>query len=229
MIPAHPPFWPRPLRAAIFDLDGVLADTHRHHFQAWQRVAAELGFELDESLGESVKGVSRLAALEVILHAGNLTLSEADFGEVAERKNSYYRQAIAQASPEDLLPGAQETLESLRNAGIRIALASASQNARTILEATGIQRYFDAIVDGTAVAAAKPQPDVFLRAAADLGLEPGEGVVIEDAAAGIEGARRAGCAAIGIGDPALLVAADLVVPDLSAISWSFVFPGKDFA
>jgi beta-phosphoglucomutase len=228
---SHPvrTFWPRPLRAAVFDLDGVLADTHQHHFQAWRRVAEELGFELDGSVGDAVKGVSRHAALRIVLRAGDVTLSDAEFTRTAARKNDYYRQAVAHAGPEDLLPQAKESLQLLRGAGVRIALASASQNAGALLEATGIRACFDAVVDGTVVTAAKPSPEVFLRAAAELDVEPGEGVVIEDAAAGVDGARRAGCAAIGIGDPVLLAAADLVVHDLAAIPWSFVFPGKDLA
>lgn len=227
--PELAPFWPRPLRAAVFDLDGVLADTHRHHLDAWRRVARELGFELDDAVGEAVKGVSRSAALAIVLRSGGVTLGEREFAEVAARKNDYYRQAVARTGPEDLLPHARESLLELRAAGVLIALASASRNAAAILESTGIRPCFDAVVDGTVVDVAKPEPDVFLRAAADLRVEPGEAVVVEDAAAGIDGARRAGSAAIGVGDPAVLAAADLVVPDLAAVPWPFIFSGKDFA
>lgn len=222
-------FWPQELRAAVFDLDGVLADTHRHHFAAWRRLARELGFDIDETVGAAVKGVSRSVALAIVLRAGGLSLTESEFEEAAARKNRYYRQLVASAGPGDLLPCATDTLQRLRAADIPIALASASANARAVLEGTGIRPYFDTIVDGSIVTAAKPDPEVFLRAAAGLGVEPGEAVVIEDAAAGVAGARRAGCAAVGIGDADELAAADVVVADLAAVPWAAIFPGKDFA
>jgi beta-phosphoglucomutase len=218
-------FWSSPLRAAIFDLDGVLVDTHRHHFAAWRRLANELGFDIDDEVGESVKGIGRRAALDLVLAAGGVHLDDEQADRLAERKNSYYVQAVSTIGPEDLLPGAAESLQTLRDGGIRTALASASKNAQPVLRSTGIFDLFDVIVDGTLVTTPKPDPAVFLRASSGLGLDPEQCVVIEDAVAGIEGARGAGFATIGIGDPAILTTADLVAPDLSAVVWSRIFAG----
>lgn len=212
--------------AAVFDLDGVLVDTAQFHLAAWRRIAGELGFELAGSVGESLKGVSREAALAIVIESGGIVLEPTDFAATAARKNTYYKEHLLGLDASALLAGSLEGLTWLRSHKVPIALASASRNARTILHSTGIESLFDAIVDGVAVTAAKPDPEVFLTAAGQLGLAPAECIVFEDALAGVEGAIAAGCSVIGIGDPAVLTQADLVVPDLAHLDWASLFPDR---
>jgi beta-phosphoglucomutase len=207
------------IRAVIFDLDGVLVDTAQFHLAAWQRIAGDFGFEFDRAVGESLKGVGREAALQIVMRAGGVHLDSDQAARAAARKNRYYRRHLATLDATALLPGALDALRWLHDRAVPVALASASKNARTILTATGIEPLFDAIVDGNSVRVAKPDPAVFLAAADALDIPPGDCVVFEDAIAGVRGALAAGCPVIGIGDPAVLTEAVLVVPSLAAVSW----------
>ncbi|MFT4030374.1 MAG: beta-phosphoglucomutase [Protaetiibacter sp.] len=213
------------IRAVVFDLDGVLVDTAQFHLAAWRRIAHELGFEFDDSIGEALKGVGRETALGIVLDAGEVTLDAAALTATASRKNRYYNEHLDSLDPSALLPGAEDALARLRAHGIPVALASASRNARTILRTTGIESSFDAVVDGLVVTRAKPDPTVFLVAAERLGVPPEQCLVFEDALAGVEGARRAGCMVVGVGDPAVLTEADAVVPTLADFDWSELTEG----
>lgn len=217
------------LRAVVFDLDGVLVDTAQFHLAAWRRIADELGFQFDEDVAESLKGVAREAALAAVIRAGGIELAPEVAAETAARKNRYYNDHLRHLDASALLPGAEQALHWLAARGIPIALGSASRNARTILRSTGIEPLFDAIVDGVVVSAAKPDPEVFLVAAERLGVPPADCLVLEDALAGVEAARRAGCAVIGVGSPEVLGDADSIVPDLAAVDWRTLFPGRDAA
>lgn len=214
---------PPPFAAAIFDLDGVLVDTARYHFLAWRVLAREYGIELDESVAEAVKGVGRTAALDIVLGSGGINLPPNEAAEAAERKNRLYQQMIGELDSAALLPGAETALRLLRGNGVRVGLASASRNARPILQLTGIEMDFDVIVDGTIIDAAKPDPAVFLKAASQLGVDPLHSVVFEDAAAGIDGAKRAGCYVVGIGASGVLAAADAIAADLTQVPWTKLF------
>lgn len=211
---------PAEIRAVIFDLDGVLVDTARFHLAAWQRIAAEHGFAVDEDLAEQLKGVRRETALRLVADSGGIALSPAEEAVTAARKDRYYNGYLADLDWTALLPGASESLQWLRDHAVPIALASASRNASTILGRTGIANMFDAIIDGRIVAEAKPDPAAFLTAARQLGFDPHVCLVLEDAVAGVEGAIRAGCPVVGVGDPAVLTEADYVVPDLAALDWA---------
>jgi beta-phosphoglucomutase len=203
-----------PIKACIFDLDGVIVDTAVYHYQAWKKLANELGFDFTESDNEKLKGVSRVKSLELILEWGKAEKSEADRQLLATRKNEWYVEMISKMTAEEILPGAKEFLEALRNAGIKTALGSASKNSGLILKNTGLIEYFDAIVDGNMVTASKPDPEVFLTGAAILGVAPDSCVVIEDAIAGVAAAKAGGMKVIGVGSEEVLKNADLVVAGL---------------
>ncbi len=214
----------REMRAAIFDLDGVIVDTAKYHYLAWKRLANDLGFDFTETDNERLKGVSRTRSLEILLEMGGLTLDNAAKAKLAEQKNSWYVDYISHMNESELLPGAAEYLQYIRAKDVKIALGSASKNAPLILERIGISSLFDAIVDGNKVSKAKPDPEVFLRAAEELNTSPADCAVFEDAEAGIEAAHRAGMAAVGIGKANVLKGADIVIPGLFALA--IIVPGE---
>jgi beta-phosphoglucomutase len=201
-----------PLLACLFDLDGVLVDTAVFHFQAWRRLARELGFDFTEQQNEQLKGISRMESLDRILAWGGVTLTDAEKAAWAARKNEWYLELVGRMTPADVLPGAREFLENCRTVGLKTALGSASKNARLILEKTDLLPLFDAVIDGTQTTKSKPDPEVFLLGAQALDLPPAACVVFEDAVAGIEAAHRGGMKAVGVGSPRVLTEADLVIP-----------------
>ncbi|MDE1146892.1 MAG: beta-phosphoglucomutase [Azospirillaceae bacterium] len=201
--------------AVLFDLDGVLADTAHIHFAAWRRLADELGIQLEAAFEEKLKGVDRLTSLDLILAQGGVQRTAEEKRVLADRKNGYYKTAVAEQTPDDLLPGARRVLEEVRAAGLRTALASASQNAPPLLEQLGIADLFDGIANPAAVARPKPAPDLFLEAARLTGFPPSRCLGLEDAVAGIASIKDAGMVAVGIGDPAVLTRADHVVPTIA--------------
>lgn len=215
------------IRAAIFDLDGVIVDTAKYHYRAWRRLAEELGFEFTERDNERLKGVSRMRSLEILLEVGGFgagVFTEAQRQQMADRKNGWYVEYISRMTPAEILPGVLSFLEEVRGDGVRTALGSASKNTGIILERLGIGGLFDAVVDGTMVGRTKPDPEVFLTGAAMLGggILPAECVVFEDAEAGIEAAVAAGMYSVGIGVPEVLREAEMVVPGFAGISWEGV-------
>ncbi|MBN1242191.1 MAG: beta-phosphoglucomutase [Spirochaetales bacterium] len=206
------------VEAFIFDLDGVVVDTARLHYAAWRALANELGFDLTLEQNERLKGVSREESLAIVLSIGGVEADTARRAELAARKNAWYVESLATLSARDALPGAVAFLEAARAAGLRTALASASKNAPAILAALGIGRLFDAVVDGNAGLAAKPDPAVFLEAARRLGVPADRAVVFEDAAAGVEAALRGGFEAVGVGERTALGAARVVVPGFAGLT-----------
>ncbi|MGA3218784.1 MAG: beta-phosphoglucomutase [Acidimicrobiales bacterium] len=203
------------MQAAIFDLDGVLVDTAKYHYLAWKRLADQLHIEFSPEDNERLKGVSRGRSLEIILELGGIERDESEKAELAAQKNSWYLEYIDQITPAEILPDVVPLLISLRAHGIRLALASASKNATTIVENLGVAPLFDGVVDGNAVSQAKPDPEVFLAAAALLDADPGYCVVFEDAVAGVEAGKRAGMFVVGVGAPEVLGQADIVVRDFT--------------
>ncbi|MGY2876402.1 beta-phosphoglucomutase [Marmoricola sp. URHA0025 HA25] len=212
-----------PLRGALLDLDGVLVDTARLHFEGWQQVAAKLGFTLDTATGDLLKGVSRDEALQIVVRTGGMELATDQRMEMSDWKNAWYQEQVDLLDATALLAGAADMLKWLRAKGIPLALASSSRNAARILQSVGIAGYFDAIVDAAALRHTKPDPEIFLRAAQAIGVPARACVVIEDSLAGIDGAHRAGCVAIGVGDRDVLAHADLVVASLTDIPLDVVF------
>jgi len=192
----------------IFDLDGVIVDTAKYHYLAWKNLANELGIEFTEEDNEKFKGVSRKRCLELLLEMGNITVSKEQFDRWLEEKNEDYLKYISKMDKKEILPDVTKVLDYIKDKGIPMALGSASKNAVSILEKVALMPYFDAIVDGTQVTKAKPDPEVFLIAAKKIGAKPENCVVFEDALAGIEAANIAGMESIGIGDVKILSDAD---------------------
>lgn len=199
-------------QACLFDLDGVLVDTAVFHFQAWRRLANELGFDFTEHQNEQLKGISRMESLDRILAWGGVSLTEAEKLTWATQKNGWYLELVNQMTPADVLPGVHDFLKTLREAGIKTVLGSASKNAPLILERVGIADLFDVVIDGNHTSRSKPDPEVFLLGANALGVSPAECLVFEDAVAGIEAAHRGGMKAVGVGSAAVLAGAELVIP-----------------
>jgi kojibiose phosphorylase len=198
-----------PISGLIFDLDGVVTNTAEAHYLAWKRLADEEGLPFDRIANESLRGISRRESLARVLGDRSVSVEKAD--EMMERKNRYYRALIAQLSPSDLLPGALDVIDEGRARGLKIALASASKNARDVVDKLGIADRFDAISDGYSVTAPKPAPDLFVATAQSLGLPPGGCVVFEDAADGVAAAKAAGMMTVGIGPHERVGAADAVL------------------
>jgi len=206
----------------IFDLDGVIVDTAGYHYLAWKKLADQLGIEFNEEQNERFKGVSRKRCLEILLELGGLQVSQQQFDAWLAEKNDDYLSYINEMDSSEILPDVTKVLNYLKDRKIPMALGSASKNARPILEKVKLLPYFNSVVDGNEVSKAKPDPEVFLMAARDLGVPPEDCVVFEDAVAGIEAANRAGMTSIGIGDPEILGNADYTFRDFTEIDLNFI-------
>lgn len=206
------------MKGAIFDLDGVLVDTAKYHYQAWKRLANSVGVEFSLDDNEHLKGVSRAESLELILKKGNIEKSAEEKQALMDVKNEWYLDLAAEMNPDEALPGAISFLESCKSKGIKIALGSSSKNAPMILERLGITHLFDAIVDGNVVSKSKPDPTVFLTAAEKLGLAPSECIVFEDAISGVQAAKTGGFYCVGIGTKEVLPLADEIATTLGEYS-----------
>lgn len=195
-------------QAVIFDLDGVICSTDEYHYQAWKRLADELGVPFDRSTNNRLRGVSRMASLEIVLEPYAEPLAEAEKLVLAEQKNEIYKSLLAGMGPEELSPDVKRTLDRLRERGLLLAIGSSSRNTPFILRQLGLADYFDAVSDGNNITNSKPDPEVFLKAAQMLNLEPKDCLVVEDAIAGAEAAHRGGMQAACVGDAAKAKAGD---------------------
>lgn len=203
------------IRAFVFDLDGVLTDTAEHHYLAWKKLADDEGIPFTREENDSLRGVSRRESLRRLLKGR--TVSEEEAAELMARKNTHYLTSIQEVRASDLLPGVEGLLNEIRASGMRIAVASSSKNAAQVIEALGLRERIDVLCDGSSVEQPKPAPDLFLEAARRLSVPATECVAVEDAAAGIEAARRAGMRTVGIGPAARVGEADLVLPGLEGV------------
>lgn len=203
-------------KAVIFDLDGVLVFTDRYHYQAWKAIADEKGIYFDEKVNDRLRGVSRMASLDVILenYQGE-PLSQNEKESLAEKKNNIYRKLLEKMSPDDVSDDVRNTLRNLHERGYLLALGSSSKNARLILEKTNLTDAFDAIADGTVITRSKPDPEVFLKAAEMLDVLPEECLVVEDAQAGIQAAKAGNMHTAAIGAAIGLSNADINLKYLS--------------
>ena len=203
-------------KAIIFDLDGVLTDTSEFHYKAWKRLADEEGIPFThQENDEYLRGVSRRESLMYIIRGRNY--SEAQIQEMMDRKNRYYNEMITSMSPQDLVTGGRDLLSEIRNAGIKVAIASGSKNCRLVLERLDIISYFDGIADGYSVVNSKPAPDLFVYAAGLVQVPTPDCLGVEDADAGIEAIKTAGMQALGIGPKERFHRADKVLPTLASL------------
>ena len=186
------------LKAVIFDLDGVLVSTDEYHYLAWKKIADEQGIYFDREINHRLRGVSRMASLDIVLERASKTYTQEEKEEMAARKNAVYVESLSALTPEDLLPGAAALLDSLKEAGVKIAVGSSSKNTPLILKQIGLKDKFDAVIDGSMISRSKPDPEVFSKAAAAVSARPEECIVMEDAEAGIEAALAAGMTAVGV-------------------------------
>jgi len=209
-------------KAFIFDLDGVIVDTAKYHFLAWQKIADELGIEFTPEHNEELKGVSRVRSLDIILELGKMTASQEDKNKWLKQKNEDYLSYLVDMNMSEILPGVLPILRFLKENNQPIALGSASKNARPILEKTGILGYFDAIVDGNDVTNAKPDPEVFIQAARLLGIPNENAIVFEDSVAGIQAANIAKMTSVGIGEESILHEAKYIFKDFTYMDTSFI-------
>lgn len=206
----------------IFDLDGVIVDTAKYHFKAWQSLAKNFQYNFTEQDNEQFKGVSRVRSLELLLEMAQYKATEKEKEQWLIDKNTHYLALISHMNNSEILPGITEILKTLKAQQIPVALGSASKNAQPILEKVGLLSYFDVLVDGNEVTMAKPNPEVFLTAAKGLGVAPEDCVVFEDAQAGVAAAKAAKMTCVGIGDPAILFNADHCFTSTAEITPSFV-------
>lgn len=202
--------------AFIFDLDGVITDTAEYHYRAWKRLADEEGLPFTREDNEQLRGVSRRESLRRLLKGRSIP--EATAQAWMARKNEYYRDFLRQMTPDDTLPGARAFLDAARQAGIAVGLASASRNARAVLDGLQITDLFDVIGDGHSVVNSKPAPDLFVWVAGGFGVPVAQCVVFEDAAAGVKAARAAGMRCVGIGPAERVGEASLVCAGLHAVT-----------
>ncbi|WEV41587.1 beta-phosphoglucomutase [Bifidobacterium sp. ESL0682] len=206
------------MKGALFDLDGVIADTAVYHFQAWRKLVKDhFDRELPDELEEKTKGVSRVDSLKVILNYLGITVPQEQFDAMAAEKNEAYRRLLAGLTSADILPGIPELITQMKEHGVKLSLASASMNGPFILEKLGLSDTFDAIADPSKVAAGKPAPDIFLEAASEIGVDSDDCVGLEDSVAGITAINAAGAFSVGVGSPNELGHAKLLVPNTAAL------------
>lgn len=188
------------MKAFIFDLDGVIVFTDKLHYQAWKKIADDMGIYFDSTINNRLRGVSRAESLEIILERYNGTLSADQKIKLMNEKNNIYRELLATMTPSDVSDEVKQTLKELQDSGFKLAIGSSSKNTKFILEKVGLINTFNAISDGNNISNSKPHPEVFIKAGEFLGEQPSECIVVEDAYAGIDAAKAAKMTAVAIGD-----------------------------
>ncbi len=209
------------INGVIFDLDGVILSTDDYHYRAWKQLADREGIYFDREINDRLRGVSRMESLAIILERAEKEYTEEEKQEMAAFKNDLYRESLRQLTPDEIFPGVMDFISFLQEKGIRIAIGSSSKNTRFILQQTGLDEIFgDAVSDGTTITNSKPDPEVFLKAAAMIGVPPAECLVIEDAAAGVAAAKNGNMLALGVGPMKDCPQADFHAADIQAIDRS---------
>lgn len=189
-------------KAIIFDLDGVICHTDEYHYLAWKAMADSMNIPFDRQVNNRLRGVSRMESLDIILEQYTGVLSQAEKEALAEQKNELYKEFLKKMSPADLSDEVKVTLDTLRGRGYKLAIGSSSRNARFILQQLGLSGYFDAVSDGNNISRSKPDPEVFVKAARMLCLNPEECLVVEDAVSGAQAGHAGGMQVACVGDAA---------------------------
>ena len=208
------------IKGFIFDLDGVITDTAEYHYIAWKELADQQGWKFDREVNERLRGVSRLDSIKIIAEHNGIEMSDERLSELANEKNELYVKSLGNITSEDYLPGAESLLSNLKERGFKIGLGSASKNARTVLDKLGASSYFDVIGDGSSVERSKPAPDLFLFVASEMGFDPSECVVYEDAESGVDAAKAGGLRSVGIGPEERVGHADIFFPDMESAGYA---------
>ncbi len=203
------------IKAVIFDLDGVIVSTDEYHYLAWKSIADDENIFFDRTVNDRLRGVSRMASLEIILEKASKAYSEEEKQALCTKKNDVYKNLILQLTKDDILPGVSDVLSTLKSNGIKIAIGSSSKNTPIILKQIGLGDYFDAISDGNNITHSKPNPEVFLKAADMLQMPYDQCLVFEDAFSGVEAAKNAGMLAFGVGTACESPLADLKAKDMA--------------
>lgn len=201
------------LKGLIFDLDGILTDSAKFHLAAWNDLAKELGIRLTNEQLNSLRGISRMDSLDLILQYGHQTneYTEQQKMQFAAAKNEKFLQQVDTMTPKDILPGIPQLLADAQEANLKMCIASASKNAPKILQKLKIASKFAGIVDAATVNKGKPDPEIYQKAQQLLHLKASEVISFEDAAAGVAAIKAAGQFAVGIGDRTVLKEADYLV------------------
>ena len=208
------------IQACIFDLDGVLVDTVGLHFESWQKLASSLGYELPLHLKNKFRGASRMKSLGYILDEFSIHANENDKAKFCHLKNKWYEESLANINEDIMLEGAKSLLLELSKSNIKVALASASKNAKLIIKKLKLDNLFDAMVDANDVTLTKPNPEVFLSAAKKINCKPSDCIVFEDSPLGVTAAQAGGFKSIGIGEEIDISTVDSHFHSLEGISWS---------
>lgn len=187
------------IKAVIFDLDGVIVTTDHFHYKAWKQLSDDEGIYFDKEINQRLRGVSRMDSLNILLEKSSRTYFQEEKKELAERKNNYYKKLIKTLTPKDILPGVKDLIEALKLNNIKIAIGSSSKNSPAILQYIGLYETFDVIIDGNQISHSKPNPEVFLKAAKKLRIDPKNCLVIEDAKAGVQAAMEGGMKVLAVG------------------------------
>ena len=199
------------IKGLIFDLDGVIVNTDIYHFEAWKQVASQYSIQLDSSINERLKGLSRRDSWNLIMEIGNIQLSDEETNIVLETKNNLYRKKLKNLSRENILLGVENFLQELNHSKFKLAIGSSSKNAKDILNYLNLSSYFDSIIDGNMVKKLKPSPDIFIKAAKNLELKPNHCIVFEDSLSGVKAAKDGGFKVIAVGNKELLEKADFYI------------------
>lgn len=207
------------MKGIVFDLDGVLVFTDEYHYLAWKEVFDKEGLRFDREMNKKLRGVSRRDSLEIVLKENGANMPEQRKQQILKSKNDIYVAFLNdRLSPDCIDPATRSALGEFRGRGIKLGVGSSSKNAKLILEKTGISNMFDAICDGTMISNSKPDPEVFLKAASMIGLEPKDCIVVEDGEAGIIAARRGGFIPVAIGNEISPELAEIRISSITDIS-----------
>ena len=207
-----------PNTGVIFDMDGVIVSTDEYHYQSWLMLAKDNSIDFNRKINNRLRGLGRAECIEIFVEKVSTAFSESQKIRMASQKNAYYLKLLEKLSPSDILPGVVDMVKELRRRRLKIAIGTSSKNCKIIIEKVGLTEFFDHCVDGNQVEKGKPNPEIFLKVAGQMGLRPNECVVIEDGEPGVEAALQAGMKVLGVGPAVAASKATLCISDLTSIT-----------